>query len=119
LAHHCCIDHPTADRRCSLGSLGWTASATLESPAAAPHRVRGSADPCTAVCLDRRSTVSCWTSTARWHQRGDSRCVHGTRHCRPYAWDGSVQSGSRHHWDRVRTWCCAQHCTLWGRRREL
>ena len=28
-------------------------------------------------------------------------------------------AGSRHHWDRVMTWCCAQHCTLWVRHREL
>ena len=49
---------------CLLGSLGWTAGAKLGSPAAAPHRVRGSTDPCAAVCLDRRSIVSCRLSTA-------------------------------------------------------
>ena len=64
LANRCCIDHPTADRRCPLGSLGWTAGAKLGSPAAAPHRFRDSADPCAPVCLFRRSIVSCRLSTA-------------------------------------------------------
>ncbi len=64
LAHRCCTDHPTADRRCPLGSLGWTAGAKLGSPAAAPHRFRDSADPRAAVCLFRRSIVSCRLSTA-------------------------------------------------------
>ena len=64
LAHRCCIDHPTADRRCPHGSLGWTAGAKLGSQAAAPYRFRDSADPCATVCLFRRSIVSCRLSTA-------------------------------------------------------
>ena len=64
LAHRCCIDHPTADRSCPLGSLGWTAGAKLGSPAAAHHRFRDFADPCAAVCLFRRSIVSYRLSTA-------------------------------------------------------